>query len=80
MLFNIMLVTSLKIFIVTLPLMIYFLLGFTKWRKHYGTGSPVRYFFRYVTQERATDDKLPAHAIKIAVFLGWFVISTSLLF
>ncbi|WP_295533925.1 hypothetical protein [uncultured Thioclava sp.] len=65
--------------VLLLPLMGFGVLGFQKWKRHYGADSTVSgYFFRYVTGKTATDDPWKVYALKIGVFLGWIIVVTSI--
>ena len=61
------------------PLMVFGVLGFRKWKRHYGADGTVSgYFFRYVSGKRATDDPWRVYALKMGVFLSWFIVVTSI--
>jgi hypothetical protein len=69
-----------KAILCTLPLLVFGLLGFLKWRHHYGPGSSIfGYYLRYLSGKRATDDPWPTFELKGVFFLIWFVLFTSLL-
>ena len=63
-----------------LPIPIFGFFGFRRWKAHYGGDSSLsEYFWRYVNGKRATDDPWPVFALKVAVFVSWFMLVTSLL-
>lgn len=68
-----------KAILCTLPMFVFGFFGFLKWRKHYGPGNSIfGYYLRYMNGKRATDDPWPTSLLKMAVFLVWFMIFTTL--
>ena len=62
-----------------LPLMVFGVLGYQKWKRYYGVDSSVSgYFFRYVSGKTVTDDPWKVYALKVGVFLSWIMIVNSL--
>ena len=62
-----------------LPLAVFGVFGFQKWKRYYGADSTVSgYFFRYVSGKTATDDPWKVYVLKIGIFLGWIIVVTSL--
>jgi hypothetical protein len=62
-----------------LPLPVFGLFGFLKWKRHYGPeSSMIGYYLRYTSGKRATDDPWPIFTIKMVVFLIWFMVVTPL--
>jgi hypothetical protein len=68
-----------KAMLCVLPMLVFGLFGFLKWRHHYGLGSSIfGYYFRYLSGKRATDDPWPTYAFKGIIFLIWFMLFTPL--
>ena len=69
-----------KLAVLLLPLVLVGFFGFWKWRKHYGGGTILGYFSRYVIKKRDTDDEFPVYALKVGLFLAWIMFSAPILF
>ena len=68
-----------KVILFTLPMLVFGLFGFLKWRRHYGSGSSIfGYYLRYINGKRATDDPWPIALLKMVVFVIWFMLFTLL--
>ncbi|PRY79030.1 hypothetical protein CLV80_103362 [Yoonia maritima] len=62
----------------TSPLIIFGVLGFIKWKRHYGKDhSILGYYFRYATGKQVTDDPWPICVTKLCVFLLWSMLVTA---
>jgi len=62
-----------------LPLFAFGLWGYPRWRRQYGGGSVVGYYYRSLSGRKSADDTPPIIATKMAIFAIWFVVVGSLI-
>ena len=66
--------TVFGILVAIAPMAVITACNFRRWRRHYGMDHTIiGYYFRYLTNKRATDDWWPVFMLKASAWLIWFM-------
>ena len=62
-----------KMIIAFLPIIIFEITGYRRWKRYYGEGSYLRYYFRYGGVRQGTEDHPIEGCLKMAFTIVWLM-------
>lgn len=62
-----------KVIIAFLPIIIFEITGYRRWKRHYGEGSYLWYYFRYAGVKQGTEDHPIEGCLKMVFSIVWLM-------